>query len=380
MFRRLLSRFLGETNAGSAKANGASVNLVSEEGASELPAPAHIGINAAPTPSPWTVSRIDRIVRRANAQPGDAQCLLEARHARHRLSRFWLDAPIDQLEELYSGPIGQAYRLLLRGPLPAQPLAIDENDWKQNLALQLENDFSAPQRLNLLLAVMPYCAAGKMRLSEPADCLPRWLLADYVACFAPELAGELSLPIGLLDQPRNSSPIETNRPGSMELAPVPIQAAAAPVPRLIPGTGGDAFPQFQNEEFVNRMVGLINLYTIDRSDAEVKLELARLRRLIGQIWLDVSPASLEALYNTSLGMIYRALLTSNFGGEPLNPDDLDICRRLTEIAVDMDHPAMAQSLLATMPFIPQGKMRLGPGQRRLPVWIQESFNSLAGLG
>ncbi|MEI7951866.1 MAG: hypothetical protein WCH37_04205, partial [Synechococcaceae cyanobacterium ELA182] len=198
--------------------------------------------------------------------------------------------------------------------------------------------------------------------------------------FAPELAGELSLPIGLLDQPRNTTPTETNRPGSLELAPIPIQAPAAPVPRLIPGTGGDAFPQFQDEEFVNRMVGLINLYTIDRSDAEVKLELARLRRLIGQIWLDVTPASLEALYNTSLGMIYRALLTSNFGGEPLNPDDLDICRRLTEIAVDMDHPAMAQALLATMPFIPQGKMRLGPGQSRLPIWIQESFNSLAGLG
>jgi hypothetical protein len=46
----------------------------------------------------------------------------------------------------------------------------------------------------------------------------------------------------------------------------------------------------------------------------------------------------------------------------------------------MDHPAMAQAMLAAMSFLPQGKMRLGPGQNRLPLWLQESFNSLAGLG
>lgn len=153
----------------------------------------------------------------------------------------------------------------------------------------------------------------------------------------------------------------------------------APLPQLISTGGSEAFAQFQDEEFVNRMVGLINLYVIDRSDAEVKMELARLRCLIGQIWLDVSVASLEALYRTSLGTIYRALLSSNFGNEPLSLEDEQHCRSLTAAAVDMQHPAMAQALLAAMPFLPQGKMRLGQGQSRLPLWLQESFNTLAGL-
>ena len=375
MFRRLLKKF----RSGS-QATAAAINLHSEELPLPQTAPQNLGITDSPQAMAWTVSRIDRIVRRSNANPGDVQCLLEARHARHCVSRFWLQAPIDQLEELYSGPVGQVYRVLLRGPLPAQALSDDENNWKQSLAQQLENDFDAPQRLNLLLAVMPYCAPGKMRLSDPADCMPGWLLADYVACFAPELAGDLGLPIGLLDQPSSSSdPLQTTRTRSTQVTTLPVQAAAASLPRLIPGPGGEAFNQFQDEEFVNRMVGLINLYAIDRSDEEVKLELARLRRLIGQIWLDVSPASLEALYRTSLGMIYRALLASNFGNEPLNPDDLQLCRSLSTAAVDMEHPAMAQALLATMPFLPQGKMRLGTGQSRLPLWLQESFNSLAGV-
>ncbi len=375
MFRRLLNRIRRGPEP-----MIAGVNLVQEDGPSLLPPPQNIGIKNAPHSMPWTVSRLDRIVRRANAQSRDAQCLLEARHARHCLSRFWLHAPIDQLEELYGGPIGETYRLLLRGPLPAQPLSGDESEWKQHLAQQLETNFDAPERLNLLLAVMTYCAPGKMRLSEAVDSLPRWLLGDYVACFAPELATELGLPIGLFDQPSptSSTSLTTSRPASHRVASF-ANPDPAPLPQLISTSGSEAFAQFHDEEFVNRMVGLINLYAIDHSDAEVKLELARLRRLIGQIWLDVSVASLEALYRTSLGTIYQALLSSNFGNEPLTLEEEQLCKSLTAAAMDMDHPAMAQALLAAMPFLPQGKMRLGPGQKRLPLWLQESFNSLAGL-
>ncbi|MEI6029540.1 MAG: hypothetical protein WCQ20_00055 [Synechococcaceae cyanobacterium ELA739] len=372
MFRRLLNRI---RRGPEPMVTG--VNLVTEETPAQLAAPANIGITQTAKTMAWTVSRLDRIVRRAQAHPGDAQSQLEARHARHCLSQFWLQAPIDQLESLYGGPIGQTYRLVLQGPLPAQPLADDESHWKQSLAKQLETNFEAPERLNLLLAVMTYCAPGKMQLSKPAETLPRWLLGDYVACFAPELASELGLPIGLLDQPRPASSSPSAAPG---LPHAVVSAEPAPLPRLIPEPGGEVFGMFQDEQFVNRMTGLINLYLVDRDDAEVKLELARLRRLIGQIWLDVSSTSLEPLYRTSLGSIYQSLLASNFGAEPLDLEDQQLCQGLTAAAVDMGHPAMAQALLATMPFLPQGKMRLGPGQSRLPLWLQESFNSLAGLG
>ena len=379
MFRRLLNRLYrgsGPTAAG--------VNLVQEDSPALLSPPKNIGIDEAPRSTAWTVSRLDRIIRRANANPGDTQCLLEARHARHCLSKFWLQAPIDQLEQLYGGPIGQAYRLLLRGPLSIQPLAGDEKSWKQGLTQQLEANFDTPERLNLLLAVMTYCAPGKMQLSDPAESLPRWLLGDYVACFAPELAADLGLPIGLLDQPGPplsgaSNPISPPTAQAPSVDPVAKPEAAA-LPRLIEASGAEAFNQFQDEGFVNRMVGLINLYVIERSDSDVQLELRRLRRLIGQIWLDVTPASLQAIDQTSLGMIYRALLASNFGAEPLLPDDRLVCEQLTAAAIDMEHPAMAQALLAVMPFLPQGKMRLGPGQNRLPLWLRESFNSLAGVG
>ena len=164
------------------------INLVADDLPEPVPPPANIGIQGSPAALPWTVARLERIVRRANASPADSQFQLEARHARHCLSRFWLQAPIDQIEALYGGPIGQVQRLLLHGTLPSQPLAADEEAWQQTLSQALLRDFSVPERLNLLLALMPYCPRGELQVGNAAETLPSWLLGDYASCFDPSLA------------------------------------------------------------------------------------------------------------------------------------------------------------------------------------------------
>ena len=108
MFRRLLKTFRSEPSAAVS-----AVNLVGTPRPEMLPAPKAIGIASSPQITPWTASRLDRIFRRNNAHPEDEQAQLEARHARHCLSMFWLVAPIDQLDVLYSGPIGSAYLSLI---------------------------------------------------------------------------------------------------------------------------------------------------------------------------------------------------------------------------------------------------------------------------
>jgi hypothetical protein len=380
MFRRLLRRLQPSgtgLNPDLQDPTSPPVNLVDDEPQVMVPPPPRLGITAAPEALPWTITRLERIVRRANAQPRDAQLMLEARHARHMLSRFWLSAPLDLLEDLYAGPIGQVYRLLLLGILPSQPLAADEEAWRVGLAERLVARFDSAERLNLLLAVMPYCRRGRMRLVNPGESLPSWLLTDYASCFDTELAEQLDRPIALLEQ-AGARPSRDSEP-----EPTPAEAPTAAIdlpekPLLSEIRGQQAYAMFEDPAYVDRMNGLINLFSIDPDDAAVRAELGHLRRLIGQIWLDVAPNNLEALYQTSLGQVYRSLLSSNFGALPVEGEDLEFRNSLTTLAANMNHPAGCQALLAVMPFYPQGSMELGDGRSLLPAWLQREFNLLAG--
>ncbi|MFO0040039.1 MAG: hypothetical protein ACK522_14000 [Synechococcaceae cyanobacterium] len=356
------------------------INLVSDELPASVPPPANIGIHGSPTPLPWTVARLERILRRANANPADGQFQLEARHARHCLSRFWLQAPIDQLETLYGGPIGQAQRLLLHGTLPSQPLAADEEAWQQALSQALLGDFSVPERLNLLLALMPYCPRGELQVANAAETLPTWLLGDYASCFDPSLAEQLGQPMGLLDQPDPAPPPAAPTPPPAAPTPPPAAPAPAPLPKISPNSGSEGFALLQQEEVRGRMGGLINLYAVEADNPEVLRELAALRRVLAQIWLDVTPNQVEELYRTTaVGDTYRALLASDFGARLLEAGDNAHRDALLAVATDLNHPAHLQAMLAAMLFCPQGKMELGDRASLLPTWFQQEFPRLAGL-
>ena len=381
MLRRLLRRLTREPAPATAP-----INLIGDLSGDQGSTPAPIGLVSAPPAAAWTVARLEQIFRRCNEHPTDPQAQLEARHARHRLSSFWLEAPIDQLEILYRGAIGRAYRELLLGSLPGLPLAPDEASWKEGLARRLQEHFETPERPNLLLAVMPYCAPGRMRLENPLTSLPPWLQAEYGHCFDPELLRLTPPPPGLL-QPAAASPnltttalAEPTEDQDQLPPPAPTPTTwTEPLPVVGELRGDEAFSRFQDSDFTDRMVGLINLFRLDPDDPEVIGELERLRRLLAQVWLDVSPASLEALYRSPMGMVYRELLASDFGALPTPAQDQGNVHALTEAAGDQEHPAMAQALLAVMPFHPQGRMRLGSGQDRLPVWLRDEFAALSGL-
>lgn len=382
MLRRLLQKVRRP-----APPSGVPINLFEDSG-DPVGLPAPIGISSTPRCSAWTTSRLERILRRCQVQPGHETTLLEARHARYCLSDFWLTAPADQLEAMYRGPIGQAYRLLLFGPLPALPLASDEQAWKDEIARALQERFGAPERTNLLLAVMPYCAPGRMKLTDARSDLPPWLLADYSRCFDPDLPRSAEQPIGLLRQsapaPSSGQPMDfTSAVPAPSMAPPPVPptspAPSLSMPQLSERRGSEAFALFQNSEFNERMRALINLFTVDPSDQQVQGELNGLRRLIGQVWLDVTPNSLESLYRSPMGAIYRELLASNFGATPCEGEDLALRQALDQMAINPSHAFMSQALMAAMLFHPQGKMRLGQGASRLPLWLQQDFPTLAGL-
>ncbi len=337
--------------------------------------------------TPWSATRLASIFKDLQTTP-NGKTLGEARRARQCLSRFWLQAPVDQLEGLYRSPVGQCYRMLLKTGLAAQPLLTEEQQWRDGLAQKLSRTMNRPEGVNLLLAAMPYFERGKMRLLNATDVVPQWLIGDYSALFDPGLAKLLRRPAGLLGPAgtaaasRRVAPqqLQARGPINTGTAPaMPQQAAqAVPLPVMAQRRGNEALALIQNQDYIGRMSGLINLYTIDPGDAEVKRELIGLRRQMGQIWLDLNPAQLQALYQTSFGQLYRNFLGCGFSREALIPEDQQLRAQLARFVSNMSQPRAVNALLAALPFFTPGRIQFGGGEQFIPPWLMADINALNG--
>ncbi|MEB3262784.1 MAG: hypothetical protein VKJ66_00255 [Synechococcus sp.] len=349
-----------------------------------LEPPARLNLPLQVRDKPWSVSRLHSIFRELRRNPG-READREARFARHCLSSFWLAAPVDQLEAFYATGLGDLQRELLASPLCEAALAVEEGLWRDRLMQRIASNPDCPERTNLLLAVMPYFPPETLRVDLPLQRVPQWLLADYASHCESALEARLRGPAGLL----GSAPAAAPAPASAPAASAPPVPAPAPAPAAEPAglvlptlsrrESADAMALFQSEAAVNRMAALINLFTIDPEDADTLKELAGLRRIIGQLWLNVEPTSLEALYRSGVGTVYRSLLACNFGAVPLNERDLEARSQLAPWVQDLSRPRALNVLLAVLLFYPQGKIRLAGGEEHLPAWLIAELPLLTGV-
>lgn len=331
------------------------INLLEETPAPAAP-PQQIGIDPTLQPRPWSVARLAAIFRDAQRSPS-AAALQAGRHARHCLSAFWLAAPADQLNVLYSGAIGDLQRLLLEGPLPQQPLAADELEWRTALLSRVASADQGMQKINLLLALMPYAPPRTITVEDPLVSVPRWLLPDYITFCQPELKHQLEGPAGLLK-------------------PVPDpRTSGATLPLLTDRRGEAAMEWFSNEEALARMQALLNLYGLDPNDAQTLRELGLLRSVVAQLWLDVDPSQVEELYRTPVGLLTRSLHTAGFGKVVLNDLDRQVRRVLGPQVADCRDPNTVKVLLALLPFTPPGGISVVQVDG-IPAWLQQELSLL----
>ena len=326
--------------------------LTDQPGALELPAIA--GIDLSGSVRPWSVARLELILREAAVNPSPAT-LQAARQARHCLSVFWLAAPSDQLRELYAGAIGSLQRLQLDGPLVRQALARDEQRWLEQLTQQLAAPEQKPRQHNLLLAAIPYTRPGQFSVGNPLEKLPDWLLEDYAAYCDPTLRAQLQEPVGLLEAASEDAG----------------ESAEVTLDQLLPLTehrGDEAMAWFREPQSVARMTELIQLYGSDPENQEVREELSGLRCIVAQLWLDVDSDQGESLYKTAVGDVTRALIRANFGHELLDVQDRQIRAALTS-------PESAEALLAMLLFYPAGSVSLSETSA-LPDWLSQELETL----
>lgn len=349
-----LWRHPGTLATRSEKSSQTNVNLVVDDLPNKVSPPEFIGIEWPPEPLAWSIPRVSQILSRFEASPEDDRFQREARKARYCISRFWLLAPVDQLEQLYTGPIGRVQRRLLHGKLPGLPLAKDEGAWQSDLRKLLMRAEPGPEYCSLLLALMPYCTPGQLKVDKPAENLPSWLQNDYLRSFESTLFSQTAAPL--------ASHQHTTLPMIGHLS------------------GPDAFALLQDTRVSERLQVLIHRFRLDVDNAELTIELAALRRLLAQIWLDGLPERAEDLYrNTRIGVMYRALLACNFGAEPLADADLADRLALQSVVADQRSATMLQATLALLLYLPQGASVPGLAVDQVPGWFQREYPTLAGL-
>ena len=321
-----------------------------------VPAPeaAPLSSSANLNVTPWSIARLEAIAKEVQEKPSGAS-LQAARSARSCLSRFWLAAPVDALEPLFAGPIGQVYRRLLAGVLPALPLDASETAWKQQLTDDLQQGLERHGSVNVLLALLPYLDREVMQVHDPLHHLPAWLIPLYAERCEPGLGAEATRSV----------------PQLSAVAALPLA-----LPDLAPITGTAGMALIGDPEFLGRVNGLIKLHELEPGDADICRDLSQARRQVAQVWLDVETEQLEALHQTPFGDVTERLIASGFAWEPLSDDERVLRQQLAEISGDLSHPRALNALIAALLYYPIEQVTMPADTTPLPPWLAQTLTRL----
>ena len=327
----------------------AQVDLVEPLGGT-VPVPHRVGLDYFQPAKPWSIARLARLFHDAAHQPSEST-FQAARVARHCLSAFWMSAPVDHLQQLYEGELGSLQQLLLEGPLVKQGLALDEQSWASKLQSLLNDRPQHSRQLNILLALLPYTQPGQLSLPKPLETLPDWLLPDYINYAEPQLAAKRDQPAGLLNpSPETFDPLTTRR-------------------------GEDAMAWFRDDDVLQQITSLIEAYQQDSSSQDVVEELAGVRVVLAQLWLDVEPNQLQTLLHTPAGKITQAMIKAGFGRSLVDQQDQLARDQLVARARDFSQPDVPAVILAMLMFYPPERVSF-KSTDGLPKWFVDVLSEL----
>ena len=130
---------------------------------------------------------------------------------------------------------------------------------------------------------------------------------------------------------------------------------------------------FRDEAVVARMQELIQAYSADPTSTDTLEELAGLRRVLAQLWLDVEPVQLQTLDQTTVGAVTRALIGSGFSAVLQSQDDVSAREQLAADPVDLSTPGVEGRVVAALLFLPSGAVQL-ESTEGLPPWLIETLS------
>ncbi len=275
---------------------------------------------------------------------------------RDPLIRFWLAAPLDQLEQLWDGPWGEATTQLVRQLNESSSFTPEQIQLRNALNEKIQQKgFSSSESIQILIAAFLLSPPGLLSIANADKNLPSWLLPRYQALYEKTEV-----------QPQQSLDSD--------------QSLAPNIPDFGP------FPSTleelsSNRIQLNRMLGLANLYYIDPEDHEIMHELQTLRSDLSKAINNCDELKLEEFWSGEIGDRYWAVVRSGIQKEPLTHEDQELKNQVTQRLQPSQGGGFGTSgavkafLIAMMYFEP-GTMKVDDAKNKLPGWLLPNFDEI----
>ena len=257
------------------------------------------------------------------------------------LSQFLSQAPTDFLEPLLKSPFGRVYTLFLERCCTSKFPGTESEKRRNALSQQLRQvGCDTPEGWAVLLSLFPLFPPEQLKVEDASAKLPDWLLTIYESRYE---AWEPSLP-----------------------SPSPTASSA-----------------FEDRVFLNRILGLSNLYYIDPEDNEILQELREVRLQTVKLILGVGRDELGQQFQADFGDRFWAMAQSGIQKESLNANEVQqrdaIQQWLSQTPNSLHQDGGIQRFAAALLFNPPGTVRLANPDRNLPVWFMDGYKRYSSM-
>ena len=281
---------------------------------------------------------------------------------RDQLAAFWLSAPEDQLPSLWSSPVGDVTKSMIRALTPDTVFSPEQVLFRNSIGERLSAGFQAPMAIQLLLANFLYSPPGLLQVANAEAELPGWLLEDYNAIYE--------------NLKTASSQVQSREPLSANMQPV----TELPKPDfgVFPATLQELVT---NRIQLNRLLGLSNLFYIDPEDREILHELREVRLSLIEAIERCPEDQLESIWSTELGDRYWALVRSGIQKEAMTPMEEQkkhsVMQKLNPaIGGGFGTPGAINAVLVAMVLFEPGSMRINDAEQKLPAWLLTPYQQI----
>ena len=198
----------------------------------------------------------------------------------------------------------------------------------------------SPEGWAILLALFPFFPPEQLKVDDAASKLPSWLHTLY------------------------SDRYETPEPSSSP-------------------TTATGQPAFDDRVFLNRILGLSNLYYIDPEDQEILRELREVRLQTIQLMLSVDRDELGRQFQSDFGDRFWAMAQSGVQKERLDAKEIQerdaMQQWLSQTPNSLHIDGGIQRFAAVLLFNPPGNVRLADPDRNLPAWFTDGYKRYCSM-
>ncbi|WP_017317709.1 O-linked N-acetylglucosamine transferase family protein [Mastigocladopsis repens] len=112
--------------------------------------------------------------------PNNNETIFNFRQARKKIADKLLFFPENQLENVYLGETGKAFKMLINSSIKDEPLTDIEQKFVADLSVNISKGFDQPKVFKYLLALMLYQHAVQLPLDYNIEYIPQWFLNNYL--------------------------------------------------------------------------------------------------------------------------------------------------------------------------------------------------------